>query len=99
MPLNVSVPLNIRSLSPLRGPDMSCSEANTLQPVAYIVSWSIPQAMNPPPNREIAIFSAALEMEASRRAAYLDQACADDPKLRLHLEALLRVHEEAKPFL
>ncbi len=60
---------------------------------------SIPQAMNPPPNREIAIFSAALELEASRRAAYLDQACADDPTLRLHLEALLRVHEEAKPFL
>src|SRR6266540_1540003 len=55
--------------------------------------------MNTPPNREVAIFSAALELDASQRAAYLDTACADDPALRLRLEALLRVHEEALPFL
>jgi hypothetical protein len=55
--------------------------------------------MSTPPNREVAIFSAALELPASRRAAYLDEACADDPALRLRLEALLRVHEEAIPFL
>ena len=55
--------------------------------------------MNTPPNREVAIFSAALEFEASQRGAYLDEACADDPALRLRLEALLRVHDEAIPFL
>src|SRR6266567_3319308 len=55
--------------------------------------------MNPPPNREVALFSAALELPASQRAAYLAAACADDPALRLHLEALLRVHEDAIPFL
>ncbi len=55
--------------------------------------------MNTPPNREVAIFSAALELDASQRAAYLDTACADDPALRLRLDALLRVHQEAITFL
>src|SRR5258708_4181117 len=55
--------------------------------------------MNPPPNREVALFSAALEVPAAQRAAYLAEACPDDPALRLPLEALLRVHEEAIPFL
>ncbi len=55
--------------------------------------------MNPPPNREVGLFSAALELPASQRAAYLAAACADDPALRLHLDALLRVHEDAIPFL
>jgi eukaryotic-like serine/threonine-protein kinase len=55
--------------------------------------------MNTPPNREVALFSAALELPSSQRAAYLNEACADDPALRLRLEALLRVHEEALPFL
>src|SRR5713226_4539069 len=55
--------------------------------------------MNPPPNREVALFSAVLELPASQRAAYLAAACADDRALRLHLEDLLRVHEEAMPFL
>src|SRR6266702_3813605 len=55
--------------------------------------------MNPPPNREVALFSAALELPASLRGAYLREACPDDPALRLRLEALLRVHEEAIPFL
>jgi eukaryotic-like serine/threonine-protein kinase len=55
--------------------------------------------MNTPPNREVALFSAALELPASQRAAYLDEACADDPALRLRLEALLRDHEAAGAFL
>ena len=55
--------------------------------------------MSTPPNREVAIFSAALELPASERAAYVQEACADDPALRLRLEALLRVHEAAIPFL
>src|SRR5256885_15780264 len=55
--------------------------------------------MNSPPNREVALFSAALELPAGERAAYLSEACADDPALRLRVEALLRVHDEAIPFL
>jgi serine/threonine protein kinase len=55
--------------------------------------------MNAPPNREVALFSAALELPAGQRAAYLDQACADDPALRQRLEALLGVHEKAITFL
>src|SRR5437764_93819 len=55
--------------------------------------------MKPPPNREVAVFSAALELEASQRAAYLQQACAGDPALRQQVEALLGVHEKAITFL
>jgi serine/threonine protein kinase/tetratricopeptide (TPR) repeat protein len=55
--------------------------------------------MNKPPNREVVIFNAALELPAGQRGAYLQEACADDPALRLRLEALLRVHEAAGGFL
>jgi WD40 repeat protein/tRNA A-37 threonylcarbamoyl transferase component Bud32/tetratricopeptide (TPR) repeat protein len=55
--------------------------------------------MNQHPNREVALFGAALELAGSQRAAFLDQACADDPALRLRLEELLRVHDQARPFL
>src|SRR5437016_4081072 len=55
--------------------------------------------MNAQPNREVALFSAALELPAGQRAAYLAEACADDPALRLRLEALLKVHDEAILFL
>src|SRR5262249_26829602 len=33
------------------------------------------------------------------RRAFLDQACADDPEIRAHLEALLKADEEAGDFL
>ena len=52
-----------------------------------------------PPNREVAIFNAALELPAGQRGAYLLEACADDPALRLRLEALLDDHEAAGAFL
>ena len=55
--------------------------------------------MSAPPNREVAFFSAALELEASQRAAYLDEVSSSDPALRQRLESLLRVHEAAIPFL
>ena len=55
--------------------------------------------MPAPPNREVALFSAALALRADERAAYLDVACADDTSLRQRLDALLRVHEEACTFL
>jgi eukaryotic-like serine/threonine-protein kinase len=65
----------------------------------FIVLWNIQQAMNTPPNREVEVFNAALELDASKRGAYLDEACGDDPVLRVRLAALLRVHDEAIPFL
>src|SRR5262245_51896862 len=55
--------------------------------------------MNASPNREVALFSAALELPVDQRAAYLSQACADDPALRQRLEDLLRVHQDALTFL
>jgi serine/threonine protein kinase len=55
--------------------------------------------MSAQPNREVALFSAALELPASERAAYLNEACADDPALRRRLEELLRVHQAAITFL
>src|SRR6266404_9678608 len=61
--------------------------------------YSTAHDMNLPPNREVAFFSAALELPAGQRAAYLAEACGDYPALRLRVEALLRVHEEAIPFL
>ncbi len=55
--------------------------------------------MNPSPNREVALFSAALELSADQRTAYLLEACADDPALRQRLQELLRVHQDAITFL
>ena len=54
--------------------------------------------MNEPPNPEIAIFAAALELPADQRGAYLDQACAGNGALRRQVEALLRVHDDAGNF-
>jgi serine/threonine protein kinase len=45
------------------------------------------------------LFAAALQRPAAERAAYLDQACADDPGLRQRAEALLRAQEAAGSFL
>src|SRR5262245_8529367 len=55
--------------------------------------------MSSPPNREVSIFGAVLEMDPSQRAAYLEKACADDPELRKRIEALLAVHDQAAGFL
>src|SRR5438067_7613613 len=48
---------------------------------------------------EQTIFTAALEQEPSRRAAFLDEACADRPELRQRVEQLLRLNEGAGSFL
>ncbi len=48
------------------------------------------------PDRTESIFAAAVDIPASaERAAYLDQACADDAGLRGRIEALLRAHDRA----
>jgi serine/threonine protein kinase/lipopolysaccharide biosynthesis regulator YciM len=50
--------------------------------------------MTDPHSSEKSIFLAALEKEsAQERAAFLDQACAGDPRLRAEVEALLAAHE------
>ena len=45
------------------------------------------------------LFQAALELDASQRAAFLDQACAGEPSLRKQVEALIASHEGAPSFL
>lgn len=45
------------------------------------------------------IFGEAIELVSSRRAAYLEQACAGEPELRAEVDRLLRLHESAASFL
>jgi serine/threonine protein kinase/WD40 repeat protein len=55
--------------------------------------------MTEPFERELAVFSAARQLHAGERAAYLDQTCAGDPALRRRIEELLRADEGAEGFL
>jgi serine/threonine protein kinase/tetratricopeptide (TPR) repeat protein len=55
--------------------------------------------MTNPPNPEVAILNAALELRPAERTAYLDQACAGDAALRRQVEALLQAHAHAEGFL
>src|SRR5256885_6990930 len=55
--------------------------------------------MNPPPNHEVAVFSAARRLPAGERAAYLGQVCAGDAELRQRLEELLEADDQAVAFL
>jgi serine/threonine protein kinase/tetratricopeptide (TPR) repeat protein len=55
--------------------------------------------MNNPSDHEVATFSAARQLPAGQRAAYLDEACAGDAALRQRVEDLLRSNEEAGGFL
>src|SRR5947207_9404348 len=54
-----------------------------------------PEPLNP----EVTILNAALEIQASERAAYLEQACTGDPALRQRVEQLLLALEQAEDFL
>ena len=55
--------------------------------------------MTNPPDREVAVFGAARRLSAGERAAYLDEACADDASLRQRVEELLQASDEAGNFL
>ena len=46
-------------------------------------------------DREQELFARAMELGSSERAAYLDQACGDDPGLRAQVESLLEAMEQA----
>ena len=49
---------------------------------------------------EYDVFTAALkEADPAKRAAFLDEACSDDPKRRRRIEVLLKAHELAEGFL
>jgi tRNA A-37 threonylcarbamoyl transferase component Bud32 len=45
------------------------------------------------------LFEAALELDPSARAGFLDRACSEDPGMRDEAEALLRHHESGDGFL
>ena len=45
------------------------------------------------------LFAAALERHPSERAAFLDQACSDDPQLRREVDKLLNFSEQATEFI
>ena len=55
--------------------------------------------MNEPCKSVGAIFDAAIELPPERRAAYVQEACANDEALRQRVEALLRAHESAGSFM
>ena len=45
------------------------------------------------------MIDAALEVEPAKRAAFLDQACVDDPVLRAEVDSLLAAYHEAGDFI
>src|SRR5262245_2702471 len=56
--------------------------------------------MSTPKLDEEAIFHVARRIEAEEaRGVYLQEVCGTDPDLRARVEALLRVHDEARSFL
>jgi serine/threonine protein kinase/tetratricopeptide (TPR) repeat protein len=55
--------------------------------------------MPQPSEHEIEVFNVALELPATERAAYLDQACAGDDALRQRVEELLKASEDSCPCL
>jgi len=55
--------------------------------------------MPQPPEREIEVFNAALELPPAERVAYLDLVCAGDHALRKRVEELLQAGDKAGAFL
>jgi WD40 repeat protein/serine/threonine protein kinase len=52
-----------------------------------------------PPDHEIEVFNAALELPTGERGAYLDQVCSGDAGLRQRVEELLQAEDRAGGFL
>src|SRR5437016_8181382 len=55
--------------------------------------------MSDPPNREVLVFNAALQLPANERVGYLSEACRRDIELHSRVAALLEAHERAGAFL
>ena len=55
--------------------------------------------MKDDPERELAMFTEALKVPPQDRAAFMEQKCGSDKKLRRRLEGLLRAHDRLGNFL
>jgi serine/threonine protein kinase/tetratricopeptide (TPR) repeat protein len=55
--------------------------------------------MNDSPNRDVVIFTEAVQLAGDARAAYLASACGGDAELRQKVEALLHTHDHVGDFL
>src|SRR3954466_3228214 len=55
--------------------------------------------MKDSPDRDVAIFTEALQLPSGERAGYLDRICGSDVELRRKVEALLSAHTEVGDFL
>jgi hypothetical protein len=55
--------------------------------------------MSDSPDREVEVFTEALQLAEGERAAYLEGACGGDVRLRQRVEALLQDHEAVGDFL
>jgi hypothetical protein len=55
--------------------------------------------MNGPADREIAVFTDALQLPEHERAAYFKRACSGEAELRRAVEALLREYGQVGHFL
>ena len=55
--------------------------------------------MSDVPPREVVIFTEALKLTLSERAAYLEQSCLGDKHLRQRVEGLLRAYEHLGNFM
>ncbi len=55
--------------------------------------------MNDLPNREVEVFTEAVQLPTGERAGYLERACGGDAKLRQQVEALLQTHDQVGDFL
>ena len=55
--------------------------------------------MSDSPNRDVEIFTEALQLPRDQRAAYLERACGGDDELRRKVEALLKGHDQVGDFL
>ena len=51
------------------------------------------------PERELVVFTEALEVPVQERATYLERVCAGDENLRRSVEALLKAHDRLGNFL
>jgi eukaryotic-like serine/threonine-protein kinase len=56
-------------------------------------------SMNDFPNRDVEVFTEALQLPADERTAYLERVCGGDAKLRQKVEALLHTHDHVGDFL
>src|SRR5579862_5476171 len=55
--------------------------------------------MSGSPKNDVVVFTAALQLPADQRSAYLEHACGSDGELRQKVEALLKAHAQVGDFL